>query len=82
MQIKTTLKFLLILGRISNISNANDNLCSGGCAEKGTLLITVSTATMEINMAMILENWNLYILRPNCTTLGYIPTGCLITPHN
>jgi hypothetical protein len=38
MQIKTTLRFYLILVRIATTKSTNNNICWGGFGEKGALI--------------------------------------------
>jgi hypothetical protein len=38
MKIKMTLRFYLILIRITMVKNSSDSRCWGGCGERGTLL--------------------------------------------
>ena len=59
MQIKTTMRYHLILVRMASIKNSTNDKCWGRCGEKVTLILLVgmqtSTATMENSVEIHLK---------------------------
>ena len=86
MQIKTTLRFHVILVRMAKIKNIVDNLCWRGCGEKGTLPallmgMQAGTTPLDVSVAISQKIRKQPSSRPSNTTFGYISKGCSIVPQ-
>ena len=86
-QIKTTLRFQLILVRMAKINNTSDRkLMLARMLNRGTLSISGRSANMcshNENQCMVpQEDGNRSTSRSCCTTLGHIPKGHFILPQN
>jgi hypothetical protein len=85
MQIKTTLRFHLILVRMAKINNTSDSLFWWGLKQGDFSFIAdgneFCTATIEINIVVSqeIENWS--TSRPRYTTTRHIPKGFSTSPQ-
>ena len=86
-QIKRTLRFHLILARMAQIKNTDDNLCCRDCGEKETLLHClwecklVQPAPLDVSVAISQKIRKQPSSRPSNITFGYISKGCSIVPQ-
>jgi hypothetical protein len=78
MKIKTTLKFLLIPVRMSNIENSGDSRYWRGCENTPPLLVgfQVGKTTQEISLMVPQKIGHSITRGPRYSTPGYIPKIC------
>jgi hypothetical protein len=80
MQIKTTLRFQLITGRMVKIKNTGEKRCWLGCEKEDTILLLVGlqagTTTLEISLVAPQKIGHSFTGRSSSTTPGHIDRRC------